>query len=1154
MLTVYNVNHPRISVTAINSTISEGENAQFRLQSTQQTEISYDVNLISKNEVGNFFSSPGSFTVRMPQRSRETTFSLATQPVSGFNPIGAVAVEVRTGTFYNVASSPNDHASVQVVDADHPAGISIIAAESTIFEGDVAEFQVIVENPINQTTSVSIQMSNPLNYVTPTWFESIIIPANQHSSSLWIPTEDNDVVNSANFITAKLVSAEGYSINQSAQYIASVSVYDNEEVEVSISGGDTIIAGSDVQFELTTNFAPAQDIYVNIDISDGEKDIIFGSREPAVLISAGTQTALVDISTTNRNEVDGTGAITATILPGSNYQVANSPHNTARFNVEIFSGYEISISPYNDGIVGKYGEFLVESNHPLRDNLFVYILVEQNSPDLIRGRIPTLVVIETNKDSAIFLVRIADEIADIPNALITATLRPGEGYSIDTESSSASISIQRYAKPTVSLRKVTAIDVLAESEFADLEFELSNPTVADLEVHFTVICAELGCDNYLLTNLTAQSVDSNSLVITAGQTTARARVEINANTFQDPPSFLKYELRPNDLYFVNSLANEVKFAVNDAVPTETIAIYSNAKSGIRVIEGEDAIFSIFTSTATDEDRTIQFEVTEKGDYIAGNPPTSITIPANDYIVDLVIPTQDDEIFEDNGRIKVVLLPGPNYELEQYLEEDWIPIYDNENSEYTIFKHPDQAQPELIFQEGQDLIVEVKSTRTYSTDKTIDLLISETGNMLAPAMTGPHSITLPSGSKSAELTIETIDDAVAETASSITISFIPTDYLRIISNHSSVTFDVEDNESQLQVRSVSTSITEGEFAEFEVSLVNGAFSRVNQYIPINFEVSQVGNFVENLGLNTDTMFSGSSSKTIRIPTIDDRAKESSGSVTLTLVPTDEYSVVQNSNFATVAINDDEPEISIAVAEDSNVINKGRLANFEITSAEARQTDTTIMMRIVDPGNNVVGDLNREVLMAAGETQVDFTVQTQRNENTEGDSNITVEVLANQHYSLNSDAKQVSVRVLDLDRPRIALTTETPTITEGENIEIELTASSITPILLPINLLVEESSSDFIDLGAIIIENMQAFTDSTSFVIATIDDSVDEHDGSISITVLDGNGYNPSQVATENTISVNIQDNDLPEVFLTSDQSRITEGGTVQFLIHSADNCS
>ena len=81
-------------------------------------------------------------------------------------------------------------------------------------------------------------------------------------------------------------------------------------------------------------------------------------------------------------------------------------------------------------------------------------------------------------------------------------------------------------------------------------------------------------------------------------------------------------------------------------------------------------------------------------------------------------------------------------------------------------------------------------------------------------------------------------------------------------------------------------------------------------------------------------------------------------------------------------------------------------------------------------------------------------------------------------------------------------------------------------------------------------MQAFTDSTSFVIATIDDTVDEHDAFISISVLDGNGYNPSQVATENTISVNIQDNDLPEVFLTSDQSRITEGGTVQFLIHSA----
>ena len=1150
--TVLDDDWPRISISAIDPIITEGQPARFRLQTTRQAEFGFDVSLITKNIAGNFFSSEDSIIRSIGQRTTEATFSLATQNVSGFNPIGTVAVEVRDGLYYNASFASDNQASVQVVDADHPTGISIIAVDSTIFEGETAEFQIIAETPVNQATSVSVQIFNPLNLITSKWFESVIIPANQYSTSLRIQTNDNDVANTSQLITANLISAEGFTIDQSPQYSASISVYDNEEVEVAISAGDPIIAGSDAQFELTTNFAPEQDLYILVDISDGDRDIILGSRASTVLISAGTQTALIDISTTIGNELDGSGTITATILPGLNYRIAPAPNNSVNVDVTIFSGYELSISPFVNGSVGSGGSFNIKSNKPLLDNLFVNILVEESSPGLIRGRIPSLVVIEKNRTQNNLYVRIADEITDLSNATITATIIPGDGYSIaGGGNNSASISIVRYPPPIVSLRKVTDTRTIAELESAAIEFELSNPTVEDLEIEFHRFCQGISCTNLQFNNITAQSVTNSSVVIAAGQTSARISIEITEDTDLNFTTYLKLELSEDSAYYINYLEESISYVVSDSILTGTISVYEIDKVGQSIVEGDDLTFNIITDTPVNQDRVIRINITQRGDYIAGIQPTSVILPAGAYAVPVIIATDDDAIFESRGVIRLELLSGEGYVLDSENDSDQVFIDDNEGSEFSISKQTEPVQIESIIREGDDLRIAIESTFHYSDDKTIELLITETGNILDPTMVGQYSYTFPKGKTRSELVVKTLDDSTPEPDSSITVSFLPSDYVLINPRESEVTFLVEDNEPQLHVRPVSTAITEGEIAEFEVSFARGTFGNIASFAPIEYEISQHGNFVQSPGLGTTQMWWSEQRKVIEIPTIDDRDKEVPGSVTLTLIPNEWYSVAQSGGIATISITDDEPEISIAVTEGSDIIDKGGLVNFEISSAEPRLADTTIMVNLLDPGNNVIGELAREILMSAGESKVILSVQTQRNENTAGDSEIVAELISNQHYSLNSDAKKATVTVLDLDRPRISLSTETPIVTEGEDIEIEISASTITPITLPINLLIEENNGDFIDLRSLIVENINAFTDSTSFVIATLDDEVDEYDGSISISVLDRPSYNPSYLAAENMITVEIQDNDLPEIsIMANDNLPITEGETAQFLINSS----
>ena len=84
-----------------------------------------------------------------------------------------------------------------------------------------------------------------------------------------------------------------------------------------------------------------------------------------------------------------------------------------------------------------------------------------------------------------------------------------------------------------------------------------------------------------------------------------------------------------------------------------------------------------------------------------------------------------------------------------------------------------------------------------------------------------------------------------------------------------------------------------------------------------------------------------------------------------------------------------------------------------------------------------------------------------------------------------------------------------------------------------------------------QNLDAFSNTKQFEIVTIDDEFDEHNGTVTVTVLEGTNYNPALTANENSVSINIQDNDLPEISISPvDNLRINEGDEAQFLISSS----
>ena len=67
-----------------------------------------------------------------------------------------------------------------------------------------------------------------------------------------------------------------------------------------------------------------------------------------------------------------------------------------------------------------------------------------------------------------------------------------------------------------------------------------------------------------------------------------------------------------------------------------------------------------SSSITGDPLTVNLAVTQEGDYILGEAPTSVTIPAGQRYALLVIHTDDDSVAEPDGTITVTLETGSNY--------------------------------------------------------------------------------------------------------------------------------------------------------------------------------------------------------------------------------------------------------------------------------------------------------------------------------------------------------------------------------------------------------------------------------------------------------------------------------------------------------------
>ena len=351
------------------------------------------------------------------------------------------------------------------------------------------------------------------------------------------------------------------------------------------------------------------------------------------------------------------------------------------------------------------------------------------------------------------------------------------------------------------------------------------------------------------------------------------------------------------------------------------------------------------------------------------------------------------------------------------------------------------------------------------------------------------------------------------------------------------------------------------------------------------VTQSGDFIRSSDLgDTGLFYFGHQGYGQIAPyTVNDAVDEPDGSVTVTLAGGTGYAVGSPSS-ATTTVRDDDPTIvSLVLTRHVREVSEGATVGFIVTLGRALVAGETIDVPLAIGGTGVTtGDWSLAKRSGATNTGVTLrdTGTTTPKVRFEGASaqEATLELTATADgatesaetfsIALGTDSafdasslgtnvgggadphgtsKSFSVTVSDYSGPVVTIRRDLTTITEGSRASFSVTTTPVPSADLDVNI-TRTQSGDFFDptdLGQA-KKTITSALGSASFGPRSVNDSVDEPDGSLTVTVDSGTGY---VVGSPSSATITVRDDDPTVVSLarTSANIMVNEGGTVGFRV-------
>ncbi len=278
----------------------------------------------------------------------------------------------------------------------------------------------------------------------------------------------------------------------------------------------------------------------------------------------------------------------------------------------------------------------------------------------------------------------------------------------------------------------------------------------------------------------------------------------------------------------------------------------------------------------------------------------------------------------------------------------------------------------------------------------------------------------------------------------------------------------------------------------------------------------------------------------VATADDGTDEADGSVTVTVDDDYGYTVDPDNAAATVAVADDDvPRISIAAG---NGITEGGDATFTVTASPAPHRPLPVTVAVAQTGDWGAATGARTVTVGASGS-VTMTVATVDDTVDEPDGAVTAAVGAGSGYIVGAPGA-ASVTVADDDLPPVPRVSVTSggAVSEGGDAVFTISASPAPASGLAVSVAVSQSG----DWGAATGQRTVTVpaSGSVTMTVGTVNDGIDEADGSVTAALVDGADYDLGAPAAA---TVAVTDDDVPQITIAADRAAVTEGADAAFTI-------
>ena len=658
---------PTVSINSTSNSIIEGDIARFQINSVTKNYLDMDVNL-EVRDIGNFVAETIPTTITIPALATSANLEIPTASNDIIGNQGSITVQILSGTFvpgtnnltaYNVAASPNNSATVQVMESGPVISVSSV---DSVEEGDLISLTLSASSPPTAPLIIPVSISDGVNSTfaeneifgrgdvlgqnVPT---GISFDIGASSTTLQIPTasDEADEGDIAGLVYIKLDRTPGANYNLGQNPPIHVLVEDNDDPPlISISAlQPKAFKGRAAQFKIMSSKTIGKNTNISVSVSEARNYLDYSQIPTMIEFDSGKTEIILDVPV-NQSVTDSTeGTIAVTLQAGSNYSVATSPNNSAIVTVtSVVETVTLNDSGETNNITeGMPVQFTVSRAASAQTQVAVNVQVTNNIQDFIAVEPPTVILIEPNSLIGTYSLATVDDNVIDQNASFSITIMSGLGYTISGGTTSNVMVQDNDTTITFSPQR----GEITEGESVQLSFTSSVTLAFDVEIEISI--NENG--NFLPDNFD-QAVNP---IIPANRDRITYSIPTENDEIGDPESTLEVVVE-DGVSYVAPAENTATFVVEDddgGAPLITISTTTPS-----VIEGDPARFKLTATPAPPRKIIVNIQVTSEGNFIAWRSPRTIIV--NQMEANFRIITREYYENDSRGSIQVQILDGLGY--------------------------------------------------------------------------------------------------------------------------------------------------------------------------------------------------------------------------------------------------------------------------------------------------------------------------------------------------------------------------------------------------------------------------------------------------------------------------------------------------------------